>query len=117
MDPIKTCSTCREAKPLGEFHRHRRDGLRGNCKPCNNARAAAWRKANRERETARLRKKDAKRLAQSNLRSARYIRAFGYFEGRPGWTSALAASLGREKRLHEMTFKNPALEKYIAEFA
>lgn len=45
----KQCSTCREVKPASEFHAsHRsRDGLQGNCKPCNTRQAqiAEWAKA------------------------------------------------------------------------
>lgn len=37
---MKTCTTCGETKPLGEFHRDKRkaDGRRYQCKACTNAR-------------------------------------------------------------------------------
>lgn len=47
----KTCSKCGETKPIGEFHRSKRekDGLSCICKPCNCAHVRAWRDANPEK--------------------------------------------------------------------
>ena len=66
---MKTCSTCKEAKPTTEFHKDRKssDGLHSECKQC---RAAYWtktretlvarnkkyREENREKEAARNKK-------------------------------------------------------------
>lgn len=130
----KHCRKCNTTQPAAEFYRDasKKDGLQACCKACssanhkqwviNNAERDAenkrkWREKNLERHAACVRVNDAKRLARSANRASRYIRAFGYFEGRQGWTASLAAILLREKRLHEMAFKNPALEEYIAEYA
>ena len=43
-EPRKRCSTCKQWKPLDEFHRNRRrrDGLQVCCKPCNIAVNQRW---------------------------------------------------------------------------
>jgi hypothetical protein len=59
---LKTCSKCKEGKPLEAFSKNvsKRDGLQSCCKACDaarkkanseeeKARKAAWKKANRER--------------------------------------------------------------------
>lgn len=45
----KTCTKCGESKPLGEYHNsvNTKDGRYAMCKPCVNAKNAAWRKANK----------------------------------------------------------------------
>jgi len=45
---MKTCSKCREVKPLDEFARDvaTRSGTRGVCKSCNSLAFAAWKAAN-----------------------------------------------------------------------
>lgn len=51
----KTCTGCREAKPLGEFHRRKlsRDGRRSQCKECtrrtHKAENERWRRNNPEK--------------------------------------------------------------------
>lgn len=54
---MKTCATCQEPKPSDQFHRQaeKRDGLAHQCKPCANARRAAYRLANIEKERERNR--------------------------------------------------------------
>jgi hypothetical protein len=81
------------------------------------AHTAAWDAKNPERRREIVRKKDAKRNAQEIKRARRYLRAFGYFEGRPGWTSRIASSLLREKRVHPMCWLVPELDAHLAEFA
>lgn len=46
----KTCTKCKESKPLSEFGKHsaRKDGLRSRCKPCNSADAKQYASDNRE---------------------------------------------------------------------
>lgn len=46
----KTCSICKELKPLSVFGKSRRakDGLRAECKPCYNAYMRAWKMAHPE---------------------------------------------------------------------
>jgi len=48
---MKTCSVCKEVKPLDDFHKNKgtKDGLTVTCKPCAKARASAWQKANPDR--------------------------------------------------------------------
>ena len=43
-DLLKTCSKCKESKPLTEFHKNRgnKDGLHNYCKECNRANTAAY---------------------------------------------------------------------------
>lgn len=42
----KTCSTCKQSKPFGYFHKHKngKHGLQANCKDCNTVQAynANW---------------------------------------------------------------------------
>ncbi len=47
---IKTCSTCKNEKPLEEYARHKvaKDGRQNECKQCSNARHRASYAANRE---------------------------------------------------------------------
>jgi len=51
---VKRCRECGEEKPLSEFYRRaaNRDGRRGNCKACQNARAQTWRDAHPKRAKA-----------------------------------------------------------------
>ena len=64
----KTCSYCREEKPLDAFHKRRRSKLDGRgsvCKDCACRSTQAWYKANKERAAARrstYAKENAERL-------------------------------------------------------
>lgn len=55
--PLKRCSQCKQHLPANRFNRDKshKDKLASSCKTCNNARSAAWRKNNldRERENGR----------------------------------------------------------------
>ncbi|AXN53098.1 HNH endonuclease [Mycobacterium phage Zeeculate] len=55
---LKTCSTCREEKPLEEFHRcrSREDGRQTSCKPCKIAYASKWNSDNKERHRSNMRR-------------------------------------------------------------
>jgi uncharacterized CHY-type Zn-finger protein len=48
---IKICGTCKRELPLTEFYKDcgKKDGLRTYCKPCENARVAAWQRKNPEK--------------------------------------------------------------------
>lgn len=48
----KRCKDCGEVKPLDEFgaDKRRTDGKKSYCKPCENARKAAWTKANPDKD-------------------------------------------------------------------
>jgi hypothetical protein len=47
---MKRCSSCKTEKPLSQFSRNKvyHDGLARTCKPCNNARSAAYEQANKQ---------------------------------------------------------------------
>lgn len=60
----KTCSTCRQTKPISEFYKGGpgyRDGYKGQCKACYGEKTAAYAKAHPEIARAATRKYDAKR--------------------------------------------------------
>ena len=59
----KPCPECGETKPLDEFfnNKAKKDGKQSYCKSCDNARRAAWAKANPEKEAANKRRIDLKR--------------------------------------------------------
>jgi hypothetical protein len=65
----------------------------------------------------KVRANAAKHATLTTRRAHRYARAFGYFQGRPGWTSLLTACLLREKRLRAMEWMVPAIGEYLAEAA
>lgn len=52
---IKTCSTCKTAKPLGDFNKYAKadDGRQPRCRECQREKRVAWYEANREREIAK----------------------------------------------------------------
>lgn len=54
----KTCSACKETKPVSEFHKYKqsKDGLRSYCKTCNCEKARRYREANKERVAEKDRK-------------------------------------------------------------
>lgn len=51
MTTHKTCRTCGQLLPVSEFGAFKRapDGLRYDCKPCNNRKSKEWYEANKER--------------------------------------------------------------------
>lgn len=79
---LKTCSVCKNAKPLSEFHRNKRaaDGLCYRCKPCNCAHVQKAREADPERTKLRksadyLKHRD-KRLQQVKAHRAANIETY-----------------------------------------
>lgn len=54
MTRVKSCPSCKVAKPVVEFGRNRQsiDGLHYYCKTCAAKRQRAWAKANPEKVTA-----------------------------------------------------------------
>lgn len=54
---IKTCCTCKTAKPLGDFNKYAKadDGRQPRCRECQREKRVAWYEANREREIAKAR--------------------------------------------------------------
>ena len=56
LTPFKRCSSCRELKPLEEFHldRGRRDGRQNFCKPCNIAVNKRWYREHPEARPERM---------------------------------------------------------------
>jgi hypothetical protein len=66
MDAVKTCTRCRQTKPLTEFHRdrHAADGHRFVCANCGRAQALAYRNAHIEKYRAYSRIYDATHRAR-----------------------------------------------------
>lgn len=64
-----SCFTCRQEKPLTEFHRNRasKTGWMGECKACSKVRDAAKSSAHRERLAAYRQKHAARRKVQQRL--------------------------------------------------
>jgi Recombination endonuclease VII len=60
---VKRCKKCGDIKPVSEFYRATgtRDGLRGHCKACEDARHKAWYQKNQKRAIANV-----KRWQQAN---------------------------------------------------
>lgn len=54
---IKTCCTCKTAKPLGDFNKYAKadDGRQPRCRECQREKRVAWYEANREREISKSR--------------------------------------------------------------
>lgn len=63
MQDTKTCTSCREEKPLADFPpRNNRPGLRQpHCRSCARARQADWRSANPEKQRRSYRNASLKR--------------------------------------------------------
>jgi hypothetical protein len=57
---VKTCKDCGETKTTDQFYSSG-TYLQPRCKPCHNARSAAWGRANPERVAVHRRKKNLKR--------------------------------------------------------
>jgi hypothetical protein len=53
---VKTCGSCGQELPLGEFNRRARsrDGLQGTCRACNRISARRYYAANRDRHVATI---------------------------------------------------------------
>lgn len=78
----KVCRTCKEEKPISEFHKHKttRDRLNGECKKCHRARAQKWAEENRDRAAAASRRHRAKldpEVAAERVRRSNYKAAYG----------------------------------------
>lgn len=60
-DGTRTCSKCRERKPLDEFHKVKAAtlGRRSDCKVCRTEQVKAWYAANRERQAEKERERKA----------------------------------------------------------
>jgi hypothetical protein len=60
---VKTCCVCRKEKQPADFYRDksRSDGFSGACKPCLNARGAAWRAANPDKVAAKTKRDSARK--------------------------------------------------------
>ena len=73
-EPMKECTKCAEDKPLDEFSRDPRKscGRKSQCRVCDNARRAAYRRANIEKE----READRAYRAANSERIAEYARGW-----------------------------------------
>ncbi len=67
---MKTCSKCKEQKPLSEFHKQRKspDGLAWYCKKCKQEQAREWRRSPSGLDTEKRRNKSLARYAQIKSR-------------------------------------------------
>lgn len=54
----KCCSTCKEVKPISDFHKNRTqpDGFMGQCKECRNEHGRKWYEENQKLQIERSRK-------------------------------------------------------------
>jgi hypothetical protein len=71
---MKTCSKCREAKPLNSFSKCRanRDGLQSRCKTCNSADNAGWHAKNPDKARAKFAKWTAENPDKMREHSAKW---------------------------------------------
>jgi hypothetical protein len=71
---MKKCYTCKETKPINEFHRNKnkKDGRQGSCKPCQIRYSNAWKRDNRERDNARRHQYYLENKEAENARSRRW---------------------------------------------
>lgn len=69
----KKCSTCKEVKPVSDFHKCKanKDGLQTSCKVCKNRAARKWQQDNPERHRAIWQKSYAKKSVEQR-RAERY---------------------------------------------
>jgi hypothetical protein len=78
----KTCSVCKETKPLSEFHRRKitADGYNGRCAVCARASTYAWRDAHPEatkRSMEKHRASDQFRTYQREFKQRQVLAKFG----------------------------------------
>ena len=73
VTPTKACSTCREVKPLEEFHAQasKSDGRKAQCKACGCRRALAFYYQNKERSAASRKRYASKPENMAKLRERR----------------------------------------------
>ena len=69
----KTCTKCKETKPVSEFNKNRRtkDGLMGWCKPCTSEEGRRYREANKEKVAEshrRYREANKEKIAETSRR-------------------------------------------------
>lgn len=69
-DSVKTCTRCRETKPLSGFYKNVRDasGYHTHCKSCQDERMRQWRMENRERWNGYQRNRTAAEREHINAR-------------------------------------------------
>lgn len=76
----KTCSKCRETKPLTEYHKNarNRDGLHSHCKKCQCAYVRTYYQTHKAETTARMRQwraENPERYRDNNIRNKGELRA------------------------------------------
>lgn len=69
--PTKTCTACRETKPLDDFHRHAKSpqGRRGQCKDCVRAKERARHHTRTDKQRDRKRAYDRARRAKERAQN------------------------------------------------
>jgi 5-methylcytosine-specific restriction endonuclease McrA len=73
---MKCCSKCKVDQPASNFRKDgkRKDGLQNYCRLCHSKANAAWRKANRQRHLASLRKWHSDNREHSRQSNTRWMR-------------------------------------------
>lgn len=103
----KTCSKCRETKPLGEFYKDKSkiDGLEGKCKECSKTKNKNYyNKTKGQKGTAyeeKLRKKKEEYARNKSLRERRKQ----YYQRDKERQNAKSVKRKREKRKADPTFR------------
>lgn len=102
------CSKCGVEKLLSEFYT-RRSGYRSRCRPCGNAEAVAWGRANRARHAANSKAwREANPEKQSEIKRRWRI-------GNPG--KVVASNTARQERTATPTWANEFFIEEIYELA
>lgn len=100
MSDLKTCTGCKEAKPLTQYHKHRQGhgGLRPTCKAC----VRAYYLANRDKQLAYQRARDPRALLEIRVRSIYGLTIEEYEELQAAGCGVCGAaeSSGKSKALH-----------------
>lgn len=75
MAEMKACTSCKKAKPIEDFGRHKlcSGGINSMCKACNREKSQAWRKQNPDRE-----KSSAKAYRAANKAKVKAVKAAYY---------------------------------------
>lgn len=68
---MRTCTACKQSKPLWEFNRDKRRGHQARCKECRKVEVNAWRAKNRDAYNA----SERRRYSESPAKWERHLRS------------------------------------------
>jgi hypothetical protein len=89
MEKVKKCGSCKEVKPLSNFHKNKSqyDGLNGKCKECRKEYDAEWCLVNREKVLAWKRQANKNMTLESrrNKNALNRLRAGRLKTATPPW--------------------------------